>query len=235
MTRVKICGITREEDLRAAVDAGADAVGFLVDVPVETPREILPERAAELAAQVSPFATSVLVTMPDSPERAVALAEIIGPDVLQIHGDIGMGDAAYLSSKTDAAVVKAVAAKDVADAHRYAEVADALLVDTDVAGGTGRTHDWSETRDLVAELDAPVILAGGLTPENVADAVAAVDPYGVDVASGVESNGGVKDHRAVANFVSRAKRQALEANEGSRGSKEGEESEEKEGAHEPRV
>lgn len=215
MTRVKICGITREDDLQAAVAAGADAVGVVADVPVDTPREVRPERAADLVAAVPPFVTSVLVTMPDDPERTVALAETVAPDVLQVHGSLGVGDVAYLSAKTDATVLKAVAAGEGDRARRYADVADALLVDTAEAGGTGRTHDWSRTRELVAELDAPVVLAGGLTPENVGEAVAAVDPYGVDVASGVEAAGGRKDHDAVAAFVERA-RDPPEASHGPR-------------------
>lgn len=207
MTRVKICGITREDDLYTAVAAGADAVGFVSDVPVETPREVSPDRAAELVAAVPPFVTSVLVTMPANPDQALALAEAVGPDVLQVHGHLAEGDVAYLASKTDAAVVMAVAAGEADLARRYDDVADALLVDTDEAGGTGRTHDWERSRELVADLDSPVILAGGLTPRNVVDAVEIVRPHAVDVASGVESDGGVKDHRAVAAFVARAREQ----------------------------
>ena len=205
MTRVKICGITREADLRAAVAAGADAVGVVTDVPVETPREVAPERAAELVAAVPPFVTSVLVTMPEDPERTVALAEAVAPDVLQVHGSLGVGDVAYLSAKTDATLLKAVSAGEAERARRYADVSDALLVDSDEAGGTGRTHDWSRSRDLVADLDVPVVLAGGLSPANVAEAVSTVAPFGVDVATGVEAAGGVKDHDAVATFVERAK------------------------------
>jgi phosphoribosylanthranilate isomerase len=89
----------------------------------------------------------------------------------------------------------------------YAEVANAVLVDStdeDGAGGTGETHDWERTRDIRAGIETPLILAGGLTPENVAEAVETVDPFGVDTASGVERAGGEKDHDAVAAFVDRA-------------------------------
>lgn len=205
MTRVKICGITREADLRAAVTAGADAIGVVADVPVETPREVPPERAAELVAAVPPFVTSVLVTIPEDPERTIELVEAVAPDVLQIHGPSGVGDVAYLSAKTDATILTAVTSEEGPLAQRYADVADGVLVDTDDAGGTGRTHDWSQTQDLVADLDVPVVLAGGLSPANVADAVTTVDPFGVDVATGVEAEGGRKDHDAVAAFVERAK------------------------------
>ncbi|MFC7167739.1 phosphoribosylanthranilate isomerase [Halospeciosus flavus] len=207
MARAKICGLTREADVAAAVDAGADALGFLVDVPVDSPREISPARAADLVDAVPPFVTTVLVTMPETPERAVDLVERTGVDAVQVHGDFAATDLASLVARVEARVLKTVDAANPERARRYNGIADALLVDsTDAsgAGGTGRTHDWDVTADLVREVDAPVVLAGGLTAENVAEAVRTVDPFAVDVASGVESEGGVKDHTAVRQFVSRA-------------------------------
>ncbi|MGB9987401.1 phosphoribosylanthranilate isomerase [Salarchaeum japonicum] len=207
MTRVKVCGITNEADAAAAVDAGADALGFIVDVPVDTPRELDAERAADLVAAVPPFVTTVLVTMPDSPADAALLADRVSPDALQVHGDLSADALGALADDVDAKLVKTVDADHPEAAARYDDAADALLVDsTDAsgAGGTGRTHDWTVTRDLAARLDSPVVLAGGLTPENVADAVETVQPFAVDVASGVEAAGGVKDHDAVAAFVAAA-------------------------------
>ena len=209
MTRVKVCGITSREDLQVAVEAGADAVGLLVDVPVDYPREITLERASRLAAATPPFVTTVLVTMPETPEEAVELAETVTPDAVQVHGELGTGDLAYLTASVEARVLKTVSGTEPKRAHRYDEVADALLVDSvddEGAGGTGRTHDWGRTADVAADLDSPVVLAGGLTPENVADAVRAVDPFAVDVASGVEASGGEKDPDAIAEFVENAKR-----------------------------
>lgn len=206
MTRAKICGLTNDRDRRAAVDAGADALGFIVDVPVDTPREVSVERAADLVAAAPPFVTTVLVTMPDSPERAVELVERVNPDAVQLHGDGPVSDVAYVAANTSAAVLKTVDAADPEGA-RYDDVADALLVDSvdeEGAGGTGRTHDWDATREFVDSVDSPVVLAGGLTPENVADAVATVEPFAVDVASGVEHTGGEKDHDAVRQFVANA-------------------------------
>ncbi len=214
MARAKVCGVTRPADLRAAVDAGADAVGVVCDVPVDTPREVAPERAADLLAAVPPFAAGVLVTMPAAPERAVDLAERVRPDVLQVHGDLAPGDLAYLAGAVDAALVVGVDAAAPERARRYDDVVDAVLVDsTDDAGagGTGRTHDWTATADLAAELDSPVVLAGGLDPDNVAEAVRTVRPYGVDASSGVEDRGGEKDHAAVRAFVKRAKEAASAA------------------------
>jgi phosphoribosylanthranilate isomerase len=222
MTRVKICGLTSRDDLRVAVEAGADAIGLLVDVPVDSPREIDPQRAVELAEAAPPFVTTVLVTMPDSPEHAVELTSAVDPDAVQIHGELGVGDIAYLTASVDAQVLKVVDAAEPETARRYDDVADALLVDSvddEGAGGTGRTHDWERTTEFAADLDSPVVLAGGLTPDNVADAVRSVDPFAVDVASGVEWSGieasqaettadsdGRKDPDAVADFVANAKR-----------------------------
>ncbi|MFP4626497.1 MAG: phosphoribosylanthranilate isomerase [Natronomonas sp.] len=201
MTRVKVCGITTRPDLNAAIDAGVDAIGLIVDVDVDTPREIDAGLAVELARQVPPFVSTVLVTMPDAPETTVDLVDRIKPDVVQVHGDLTPGDLAYLSANVNGGVVKAV---DAADAKRYEPVADAMLVDSldeSGAGGTGETHDWIRTRDAVADLDTPIVLAGGLTPENVARAIETVDPYAVDVASGVEDQPGRKDSKAISAFV----------------------------------
>lgn len=201
MTRVKVCGTTTREDLEMVVDAGADALGFIVDVSVDTPREISAKQAVELARAAPPFVTTVLVTMPKSPEETVELASRVQPDVVQVHGGLTPGDLAFLSAKVHGDVVKAVSPEN---APAYDTVADALLVDSldeDGAGGTGDTHDWERTRELVESLESPVVLAGGLTPDNVAEAVETVRPFGVDVASGVESGPGRKDVDAVSAFV----------------------------------
>ncbi|MFC3477103.1 phosphoribosylanthranilate isomerase [Halobacterium litoreum] len=208
MTRAKVCGLTTERDRDAAVDAGADAVGVISDVPVDTHREVSATRAEELLAGAPPFVTTVLVTMPETPEGAVRIAERVAPDVLQIHGDLPVGDVAYVASNTDCRVLKTVDAGDP-DGARYDDVVDALLVDSvdaEGAGGTGETHDWDATREFADSVDSPVVLAGGLTPANVAEAAATVDPFAVDVASGVEADDGTKDHDAVREFVASARR-----------------------------
>jgi len=206
MTRAKVCGLTNEGDLRAAVDAGADAVGFIADVPVDTPREVSVARAADLAAAAPPFVTTVLVTMPETPERAVDLVERVDADAVQLHTEISVAGVEHVAANTSAAVLQTVDAEDPEGA-RYDDAADALLVDSvDAAGagGTGRTHDWDATREFADTVDSPVVLAGGLTPENVAEAVSTVEPFAVDVASGVEKTGGEKDHDAVRRFVANA-------------------------------
>jgi phosphoribosylanthranilate isomerase len=207
MTRVKVCGLTRPADVDAAVAAGADALGVIVDVPVDTPREISPEKAASLLARLPPFTTGTLVTMGDEPDAVASLAQLVGADAIQVHGALSAGELSTLRAQADVPVLVAVDATDAERAHAVANVADAVLLDTpaqDGGGGTGRTHDWSLSADLASALSVPVILAGGLTPVNVADAIDAVDPFAVDVASGVEARGGVKDHDLVRDFVTTA-------------------------------
>ncbi len=206
MTRAKICGITRERDLTVAVEAGADAIGLITDVSVETPREIEPTTAADLAAATPPFVTSVLVTMPESPGRAVELAQAINPDAIQLYGDFNDDDVRFVRAETGAKVIPAVDYDERDRALELSAAADALLIDStaDGGGGTGETGDWDATRELVRELSTPVVLAGGLTPENVGRAARRVEPYAVDVASGVEAEGGRKDRDAVRTFVREA-------------------------------
>ncbi|ELY97214.1 phosphoribosylanthranilate isomerase [Natrialba chahannaoensis JCM 10990] len=211
MTRVKICGLTTEDDLQTAVDAGAAAVGVICDVPVDSPREISVQEARELVASVPPFVTSVLVTMPETPAAAAELAARVEPDALQIHGSLDLEALESVRERIDADLIYAVDSQAVDEGNAAAEAtaADALLVDTtdeDGGGGTGETHDWERTRNLVAALETPVILAGGLTPANVVEAVQTVEPFAVDVASGVEATGGVKDTDAVRSFVEQASR-----------------------------
>ncbi|WP_181686312.1 phosphoribosylanthranilate isomerase [Halorhabdus salina] len=212
MTRVKICGHTRVDDVRASVDAGVDAIGVIADVPIETPREVTPETAATLLAAVPPFVAGTLVTMPETVAAARDLVEATEPDAVQIHGTLDPGEVADLGAAIAQPVL--VAVDHEADLKAYADAADALVVDTlaaDGGGGTGKTHDWEQTAAVVESLDVPIVLAGGLTPENVAQAVETVEPYGVDTASGVESDGGIKDHEAVAAFVDRARSEQVVA------------------------
>jgi len=212
MTRVKICGVTDGADRDAVVAAGADAVGIIHGVPVDTPREVDEETAETLAGGVPPFVTSVLVTMPTTVQEAVRRTDRIEPDAVQVHDGLSPAELGALDSRITQDIV-AVVEGDAPAIEDYASHADALLVDSvdaDGGGGTGETHDWECTRDLVDSLDVPVVLAGGLTPENVAEAVETVEPFAVDVASGVESAGGKKDHDAVERFV----RNATRASEG---------------------
>jgi phosphoribosylanthranilate isomerase len=214
MTCTKLCGLTRERDLDAAIDAGADMVGFVSRVPIETPRELAPDRAAALVDQVPESVTSVLVTMPDTPDEGEALVERVAPDAIQVHGC----SPTEIGGLSECITVPVIAGVDAADddLDEYATVADALVLDsTDEqgAGGTGETHDWACAREIVADLDVPVLLAGGLTPENVASAVETVAPFGVDVSSGIEDQqgAGTKDHAKLQKFVASVRGEPLRA------------------------
>ncbi|MFB6128475.1 MAG: phosphoribosylanthranilate isomerase [Halorhabdus sp.] len=205
MTRVKVCGHTRTKDVRTSVDAGVDAIGVISRVPVDTPREVAPERATTLLDAVPPLVAGVLVTMPETVEAAQELVAATDPDAVQVHGTLDPAQVADLAAAIPQSVL--VALDHDADLDAYAAVADGLVVDSldeDGGGGTGRTHDWDRTAAVVEALDVPVLLAGGLTPDNVADAVETVRPFGVDTASGVEREGGIKDHDAIERFVERA-------------------------------
>ncbi len=212
MTRVKICGVTDNKDRDAVIAAGADAVGVIHGVPVDTPREVDEKTATTLVDGVPPFVTSVLVTMPTTVQEAVRRIDRVEPDAVQVHDGLSPAELGALASRITQDIVSVVEA-DAPAIEDYADHVDALLVDSvdaDGGGGTGETHDWERTRNLVDSLDVPVVLAGGLTPENVAEAVETVKPFAVDVASGVESAGGKKDHDAVERFV----RNATRASEG---------------------
>jgi len=210
MARVKICGLTEPADLRAAIEAGADAVGIISAVSVDTPREVDRGAAAELVADVPPFVTATLVTMPEDADHAVDLIRAIRPDAIQLHGDFSAEDIGYIRAETGIKVIPAIDYTDTERAHELDAAADAILVDStseEGAGGTGETHDWESTADLADTLTSPVILAGGLTPDNVAEAVRTAAPFAVDVASGVERDPGRKDHTALATFVQNAGRE----------------------------
>ena len=205
-TRVKICGLRSERDLDLAVSAGADAIGLLCSVSVDSPREISIDRATTLARATPPFVTAVLVTMWESADQIHELIDSVDPDAIQLHG-ASTDDVNRLETATP--VISALGEMEddkTIDAH--ARAADAILLDSADdrgAGGTGRTHDWDRASAIATRIDTPVVLAGGLTPQNVQSAIEHVRPYAVDVASGVDGDGG-KDPTAVRSFVDATQR-----------------------------
>ncbi len=204
--RVKICGITNLADAQAALAAGADALGF-VFVP-GTPRYVTPEQAAAIIRELPPFVAKVGLFV-DADTRMVA--ETIarsGVDTIQLHGDETPEFARQFHGAVK--VIKAFRIRGpetLALLPTFADAADALLLDAyvpGVPGGTGARFDWEHA--VSAKIGGrPIILAGGLTPENVAGAVRAVKPYAVDVSSGVEFAPGKKDSTKVGEFVRAAK------------------------------
>ena len=207
MTRVKICGIMNSDDLALAIQAGADAVGFVVEIE-DSRHCISAQRAADLIHKVPVYTKSVAVTHPSDVDDALRLADLTGADVLQLHSSLPPSDVALLRSRICQKVVVAVAADDGGQqAKSYETVADAILLDSMVEGklgGTGKVHDWDKSAKIVRSLQVPVILAGGLDPENVVQAIEQVKPYAVDVSSGTET-GGRKDPFKVRAFVEKVR------------------------------
>ncbi len=209
--KVKICGITSIEALKLVCDIGADAVGFIVGVP-SSPRNLSIDKAKQLFKLVPIFVKSVLVVVPQRVSEVLRLCRILKPDIVQIHGE-KLPDISALKEKLpDIPLVRAVTVKSAAAfdiAIKESKFFDAVLLDSSSSGkfgGTGLTHDWSISKRIRKAIHPkPLILAGGLTPENVREAIQTVKPYAVDVSTGVESKPGVKDPRKVAAFIRNAK------------------------------
>ena len=197
MTRIKICGITHLDDALMAIEAGADALGF-VFVP-NTPRYIHPEQAGSIIDQLPPFITTVGLFVNTEQQGIEAIADGCRLNLIQLHGDEPPDLCVALSRR----VIKAFRVKDESSVSRLSDYrVSAYLLDTYVKGalgGTGKAFDWNLA--LKAKLYGRIILAGGLNPDNVASAVLQVRPYGVDVSSGVEASPGRKDPAKVKAFI----------------------------------
>jgi len=209
--RVKICGITREMDLAVSVASGADAVGFVVGVP-SSPRNISMKKAEKLIRLVPVFVKSVLVRVPTSIDELLKTYEKLNPDSVQIHGE-KLPDASTLRDKLpNTLLIRAITANPINAlevASEASKSSDAILVDSSARGkhgGTGIIHDWNLSKRVKQVIHPkPLILAGGLNPENVKDAILRVQPYAVDVSTGVESRPGIKDPEKVSAFIENAK------------------------------
>ncbi len=216
MIRVKICGIRRPEDALLAAAAGADALGLLVGRRHPSPDFVEPGAAAAIVAACPPFVTPVLVTHLEDPAEVHALAREIGVFIIQIHSDMTPGGVAALRRLAGPGwrLLKAlhVTSPDrLADGDPHRPHVDGFVLDsinpaTGQVGGTGRLNDWDLAARIVARhAPLPVMLAGGLSPENVAAAIARVRPFGVDVNSGTKGPDGYKDPDRVRAFVRAAK------------------------------
>jgi phosphoribosylanthranilate isomerase len=197
-TRVKICGITRIEDAIAAAQAGADAIGFVFDP--KSPRHVHPDQALKITRALPPFITTVGMFVNPAPDTVEGVLGHVPLDLIQFHGN----EKPEQCRRYHRSYIKAIHMKPDVDLREMARLygdAAGLLLDTyvaDVAGGSGQAFDWSR---IAPDLGKPVILAGGLTAENVADAVRKVRPFAVDVSSGVEQSKGIKDAGKIANFI----------------------------------
>ncbi|MCD1296341.1 N-(5'-phosphoribosyl)anthranilate isomerase [Methanocella sp. CWC-04] len=209
MTRVKICGVTSVEDAVSCAMAGADAVGMLVNVKV-SPRRITVEKAREITRRLPPFITPVIVMMPSSHEEVIDAALRIRPGAIQLHGNESPETLLRIRQALPGIrLIKTIHVGEGAEVERslsYKGSADAILLDTasPAKGGSGATHDWSISGEIVSALSMPVILAGGLSPSNVGNAIRSVRPFAVDVSSGVEMKGQksfIKDIDLVRDFI----------------------------------
>ena len=207
--RIKICGLTRPEDARRAAALGVDAVGLNFYPP--SPRYREPRAARAVRAALPPFVTSVAVFVNPRADEVRRVISEVGVDMLQFHGT----EPAGFCEGFGLPYLKAVGMREGVDLLAQARAhpgAAALLLDvhdTSRWGGTGRTFDWSAS--AVREgLDRPIVLAGGLAPANVEEAIRRVRPFAVDVCGGVESAGGAKDEALLAAFVERAGRVELD-------------------------
>ena len=199
--RVKICGITGSDDALHAAACGADALGFVFYAG--SPRCVTPELAASICAELPPFITRVGLFVNEAPERIREIAETCGLDTVQLHGDEESAACDFTPRRS----IKALRVRDAASLAGHARYrTSALLLDAWVAdayGGTGQSFNWQLAAEVARQ--RPVILAGGLTPDNVGEAIRQVRPYAVDVSSGVESAPGRKDPEKVAAFIRNAK------------------------------
>ncbi len=212
--RVQIAGISSLADALAVERAGADAIGFTLGLPTG-PHNGLDERGARaIIAALPPLIAPVLITYLDTAAAVVPLCRYLGVATVQLHARAAPGEiAAMRDALPGLKVILAVNVTGEAsleEAVRVAADADALILDTyDPAtgrhGATGRTHDWALSRRIVAASPAPVILAGGLTPDNVGEAIRTVRPWAVDVHTGVERPDGTTDHARVRAFVAAAR------------------------------
>ncbi|HEY0634148.1 MAG TPA: phosphoribosylanthranilate isomerase [Gammaproteobacteria bacterium] len=197
-TRVKICGITRPEDGISAATAGADAIGLVFYA--KSPRHVTPQQAHAIISSLPPFVTTVGLFVDASREEIEGVLREVPLDTLQFHGEETPDFCALFGRP----YLKAIAMREGVDLHgevRRFSSASALLVDTfqaGVPGGTGVSFDWAR---LPADLSKPLILAGGLNPDNVAQAIIQAHPYAVDVSSGVEAAKGIKDADKIAAFM----------------------------------
>ncbi len=201
MLKVKICGITNVADALYSVDAGVDALGFIFHR--ESPRYVSPSTVRRIVERLPPFVTTVGVFVNEQPSLMQETMGECGLSLAQLHGDETPEDCRAFAHSA----IKAIRVRNPDDIDRMREysvrgfVLDAAV--DGVWGGTGQLVNWELARTALKYGD--VILAGGLTPDNVRSAVATVHPYGVDVSSGVEESPGKKDHQKVIRFVSEAK------------------------------
>ena len=199
--KVKICGMTNLKDVKVAVDGGVDAVGFIFYK--KSPRSVTMQAVREIVLELPPFVDSVGVFVNETAEQINKIADRCNLDRVQLHGN----ESPTFCKKIRRHVIKAIRVKDIQSLKKLSDYpVSSFLLDTfseDQYGGTGKVFDWNLA--YPAKKYGPIILAGGLTPINVHQAIQRIQPYGVDVCSGVESQPGIKDHKKMKAFLKNVK------------------------------
>jgi len=214
---VKICGIKKVEDALKAIQYGADAIGLLLKT--SSKNSIDEDMAKSIIDKLPPFCSSVMVITITETEEIIKMAKHIGVTTIQLHGDNTSED--ILNIKKELPNIKIIKTihvinqESIINSKKYVHSADAILLDsanqsTGAVGGTGLIHDWSISKKIVEDYPLPVIIAGGLKPENVAQAIEIIRPYGVDVQSGVNGVDGFKDYSKMKKFINNAKSALME-------------------------
>ena len=211
--RVKICGIRSLDEANGVIEAGADALGFHIELE-HSHCPVAAETASGIISKLPPFISSVVVTSESDPKKLLDIMKCTGATTLQLHKGVSPKTVnavrtVLLNTKIYVAI-SIISGESIAIAKKFENSADTVILDsinteTGARGGTGKTHDWSISKKIVESTSLPVILAGGLNPGNVVDAIKAVRPYAVDVNSGVSNPDGTKDFLRVKGFVERAK------------------------------
>ncbi|WP_159138718.1 MULTISPECIES: phosphoribosylanthranilate isomerase [Acinetobacter] len=202
-TRAKICGITRVEDVHAVVNAGADAIGFVFYPP--SPRAVTAAQAAQLVQAIAPYVQVVGLFVNHSANEIQDILQTVHLDIVQFHGDETPEQCQTIAQQVGRRWYKAIQVKPdldvVVEIQRYQDAgASAVLLDAwhpDLKGGTGHSFDW----ETFPKLDIPLILAGGLNPDNIEQAILTTQAYAVDVSGGVESAKGIKDQQLIERFM----------------------------------
>ena len=199
--KVKICGMTNLKDVKVAVDGGVDAVGFIFYK--KSPRSVTMQAVRKIVLELPPFVDSVGVFVNETAEQINKIADRCNLDRVQLHGN----ESPTFCKKIRRRVIKAIRVKDIQSLKKLSDYpVSSFLLDTfseDQYGGTGKVFDWNLA--YPAKKYGPIILAGGLTPINVHQAIQRIQPYGVDVCSGVESQPGIKDHKKMKAFLKNVK------------------------------
>jgi phosphoribosylanthranilate isomerase len=211
--RVKICGIRSLDEAKGVIEAGADALGFHIELE-HSRCPVAAATASAIISKLPPFISTVVVTSETDPKKLRRIIKSTGATTLQLHQEVSPETVnavktVFFNTKMYVAI-SVTSDESIAIAKNFENSADTVILDsvnkeTGARGGTGKTHDWSISKKIVKSTSLPVILAGGLNPGNVADAIKAVRPYAVDVNSGVSNPDGTKDFLKVKAFVERAK------------------------------